>query len=316
MMKLIKLTDLFLIEYGNQLDLNKLIKAENGINFVNRSAKNLGISAKVKKIDNIEPYEAGLLTVALGGSVLSSFVQPKAFYTGQNVKVLKPKLKMNDLLKKYYCFAINKNAFRYSTCGREANSTFDNLLVPSLDEAKKVVSKIPTKKEPSAKSITNISIELNERNYEWFELDDIFDVKKGKRLTKADMTNGTTPFIGAIDTDNGWTAFIGQPAIFSQNTITVNYNGNGVAESFYQDTPFWASDDVNVLYPKFKMNAFNALFLITLIRQEKYRFSYGRKWHQERMKKSKIKLPIDQQGNPDWQFMENYIKSLPYSAAL
>ncbi|MCB9996032.1 MAG: restriction endonuclease subunit S [Rhodospirillales bacterium] len=315
-MKLIKLTDLFLIEYGNQLDLNKLIKAENGINFVNRSAKNLGISAKVKKIDNIEPYEAGLLTVALGGSVLSSFVQPKAFYTGQNVKVLKPKLKMNDLLKKYYCFAINKNAFRYSTCGREANSTFDNLLVPSLDEAKKVVSKIPTKKEPSAKSITNISIELNERNYEWFELDDIFDVKKGKRLTKADMTNGTTPFIGAIDTDNGWTAFIGQPAIFSQNTITVNYNGNGVAESFYQDTPFWASDDVNVLYPKFKMNAFNALFLITLIRQEKYRFSYGRKWHQERMKKSKIKLPIDQQGNPDWQFMENYIKSLPYSAAL
>ncbi|MCB9991532.1 MAG: restriction endonuclease subunit S [Rhodospirillales bacterium] len=130
------------------------------------------------------------------------------------------------------------------------------------------------------------------------------------------MTNGTTPFIGAIDTDNGWTAFIGQPAIFSQNTITVNYNGNGVAESFYQDTPFWASDDVNVLYPKFKMNAFNALFLITLIRQEKYRFSYGRKWHQERMKKSKIKLPIDQQGNPDWQFMENYIKSLPYSAAL
>ncbi|MCB9991531.1 MAG: hypothetical protein H6867_09150 [Rhodospirillales bacterium] len=61
---------------------------------------------------------------------------------------------------------------------KEANSTFDNLLVPSLDEAKKVVSKIPTKKEPSAKSITNISIELNERNYEWFELDDIFDVKE------------------------------------------------------------------------------------------------------------------------------------------
>jgi hypothetical protein len=26
-----------------------------------------------------------------------------------------------------------------------------------------------------------------------------------------------------------------------------------------------------------------------------------------------IKLPADESGDPDWQFMENYIKALPYS---
>ncbi|MCB9991530.1 MAG: hypothetical protein H6867_09145 [Rhodospirillales bacterium] len=86
MMKLIKLTDLFLIEYGNQLDLNKLIKAENGINFVNRSAKNLGISAKVKKIDNIEPYEAGLLTVALGAAFYPRLFNLKLFTQAKMLK--------------------------------------------------------------------------------------------------------------------------------------------------------------------------------------------------------------------------------------
>ena len=36
------------------------------------------------------------------------------------------------------------------------------------------------------------------------------------------------------------------------NKITVCYNGS-VGETFYQDQPFLASDDVNVLYPKFDM---------------------------------------------------------------
>jgi len=36
----------------------------------------------------------------------------------------------------------------------------------------------------------------------------------------------------------------------------------------------------------------------------------------ERLEGFKIKLPIDNKHNPDWEFMENYIKSLPYSSNL
>ncbi|MBQ8178216.1 MAG: hypothetical protein IJ033_03385 [Clostridia bacterium] len=31
------------------------------------------------------------------------------------------------------------------------------------------------------------------------------------------------------------------------------------------------------------------------------------------IKKTKVYLPIDEDGNPDYQFMEDYIKSLPFS---
>ena len=58
------------------------------------------------------------------------------------------------------------------------------------------------------------------------------------------------------------------------------------------------------------------MFLITLIKKEKYRYNFGRKWGLERMNKTIIMLPVDDNNNPDWQFMEDYIKSLPYSSNL
>jgi type I restriction enzyme M protein len=159
-------------------------------------------------------------------------------------------------------------------------------------------------------------IELfSNREWKWFELEKIFDLKKGKRLTKSNMTFGETPFIGSIDSNNGYREYIGQKPNHNGNTITVNYNGS-VGESFYQPKAFWASDDVNVLYPKFEMNEYIALFIVTIIKLEKYRFNYGRKWHLERMKKSEIKLPTLENGSPDYNFMEKFIKSIDYSKKL
>jgi hypothetical protein len=163
---------------------------------------------------------------------------------------------------------------------------------------------------------TSVSLDRPPSDWPAFRLGDLFDIKKGKRLTKANMTAGQTPFIGAIDDNNGLTAFVGQAPIHEAGTITVNYNGNGVAEAFYQTEPFWASDDVNVLYPKFKMTPAVALFLCSVIRKEKYRFNYGRKWHKERMEQSEIRLPSDSSNSPDFEYMEKFVKSLPFGVSL
>lgn len=156
---------------------------------------------------------------------------------------------------------------------------------------------------------------ISVKNWFSFRISQLFSINKGKRLTKANMTNGGTPYVGASDTNNGLTAFVGQQAIHQGNTISVSYNGS-VAEAFYQPEPFWATDDVNVFYPKFDLTPAIALFICTLIRQEKYRFNYGRKWHMERMKNSILYLPVRPDGSPDWEYMEQYIKSLPYSSQI
>lgn len=316
-MKLVELNTIFDIKYGNQFDSYKLETDEwSDINFVSRTSNNLGVSSKVSKYNDTEPHPAGLITVALGGSVLSSFIQQEKFYTGQNIKILTPKNVMSFTEKVYYCLAIERNKFRYVACGREANVTLDTLLVPdSLPSDFKNIT-LDEISMPSSDSIIKRKLELHSENWRWYGIQELFEIKKGKRLTKADMIEGTTPFIGAIDSNNGYREYIGQEPIHSGNTITVNYNGNGVAESYYQPKPFWASDDVNVLYPKFVMNPYNALFITTIIRTEKYRFNYGRKWHMERMNTSKIKLPSTINKQPDFEFMENFIKSLPYSNSI
>ena len=111
---------------------------------------------------------------------------------------------------------------------------------------------------------SDISGTLDISSWKLFQISELFNVQKGKRLTKADMKDGKIRFIGASAINNGITAYISNDEhLHPQNTITLSYNGS-IGEAFYQDEIFWASDDVNVLYPKFEMNREMAFFIIPL----------------------------------------------------
>lgn len=132
-----ELNRLFEIKHGNKFDLNKMEQCEprlDAVAFIGRSVEENGIAAFVEELDDMAPYDPGLITVALGGAALSSFVQPRRFYTAQNIDVLIPRTEMSLDEKLYYCACIEANRFRYSTFGREANRTLKNLLVPKLED--------------------------------------------------------------------------------------------------------------------------------------------------------------------------------------
>ena len=312
-MSLTKVSDIFEVKYGVNLELNKLVKIPNGINFVSRTAKNNGVSAVVAPVSGVTPIPAGTISVAGGGSVMESFLQPEPYYSGRDLYFLTAKINLTDEEKLFYCACLRANQYRFNY-GRQANRTLPDLLIPSKEEIPNWVyqSNVHKYDEADKSFIKDKTPELNTTTWQWFKLEDLFEIKKGKRLTKANMKKGNVPFIGSIDSNNGYREYIGQKPIHDGNTITVNYNGS-VAEAFYQPKPFWASDDVNVLYPKFKMNQFIALFIVSLIKIEKYRFNYGRKWHMERMNISAIKLPALKDRKPDYAFMERYSKTLPFS---
>jgi hypothetical protein len=316
------LNEVFEISYGNKLDLNKLSEQSircGGVNFVGRSSQNNGISASVSPIPNLHPYEEGLITVALGGTkLLSAFIQQAPFYTAQNVAVLRPRQEMTFVQKLYACIVIRHNRFRYSAFGREANRTLKTLQIPDVENFPVWINDFErqSKNNYELPAILITTPQLETSKWKFFELYKLFDIKKGQRLTKFNMIPGRIPYVGASDMYKGITSWVGQEPIHEGGTISISYNGS-IAEAFYQSSPYWATDDVNVLYPKdFKLTPAIALFICTVIRLEKYRFNYGRKWHLERMRLTKIKLPINHTGNPDWDYMDKYIKSLPYSSQL
>lgn len=170
-------------------------------------------------------------------------------------------------------------------------------------------------------------LKLTDVEWEIFNFIDIFDIKDGYYNKKPPLEeNGTIPFLGATQYDNGITGFYRKETIenydkvgnisskdkskrlFQPNCLAVTNNGS-VGNVYYQEFLFTCSHDITVLYLKqYKLNKFIAKFLIPLLQKSGESFEYGKKWRPKRMKKSKLQLPIDSLGQPNWQFMEDYIK--------
>ncbi len=314
--------DVFRVEYGNKLDMNKMKQTERlkGVAFVGRvgglNGKS-GVSGFVEAIPGKEPYPAGLLTVALGGSrLLSTYVQQLPFYTAQNVAVLTPRdesMPLNHRL--YYAMCIKANDFRYSAFGREANRTLSSIEVPE-----KVPGWVDESEVPTVDGLAGADgppVDLGDTGeWGWFVYDELFDIKKGRRVKKADRRPGATRFIGASEKNNGITDMNDLEPNFEPHCLTVPYNGNSVGVAFYQDKAFFACDDVTVLRTKDDVSQWALLFVAAVIRFERYRYTYGYKWGKARMVKSLLRLPQTQDGDPDWDLMESYVRGLPFSASV
>lgn len=269
--------------------------------------------------------------ITIGAEGIYAFYQEKDFVSGVKIYTLRNK-ELNKYSALYLCTILNKENYRYSYGRARILKNIQNEIIPVPVNSgnkpdwkymenfiKSAEQNIKCNNKVLNDCLNTKNKSLNEKTIveQWrdFKLEDIFNIKKGKRLTSEDQTVGKTPYVGAIDSNNGIANYIGQQPIHTANTISLSYNGS-VGEAFYQDNDFWATDDVNVLYIKDiyeeHFNKYIAMFICTLLKLEKYRYSYGRKWVLESMKTTTIKLPVTNEGLPDWQYMENYIKSLPY----
>jgi hypothetical protein len=154
---------------------------------------------------------------------------------------------------------------------------------------------------------------IEEKEFLEFEIEKLFEVKSGKRLTKADMKKGKKPFIGATDSNNGITAFVSNTNTSEDsNVLGVNYNGS-VVENFYHPYKAIFSDDVKRLsFRETENNKHLFLFVKNQILKQKAKYQYGYKFNGTRMNRQKIMLPVNDQNEPDYDYMENYMKQLEY----
>lgn len=312
-MKLVPLNDIFEIKYGNGLSLSDLDRDINGIPFISRTEKNNGQPAKVKINSKRLVNPKNTISVAVGGSVMSSFLQKEPYYTGYHILVLHPLIALTDNEMHYYCMCLKANKYKYSY-GRQANKTLNDLLVPAINSIPNWVNTVNIKK-PNKSSAINTAFELNSSAWRDFKMDSLFDISGSKSFTKNQMNAkgaGKYPYVVTSSENNGIQGFYNY---YTEDGGVLTIDSATVGSCFYQHLKFSASDHVEKLIPKFEMNKYIALFLTTIINLERYRYGYGRKFSQTRIKQTKIKLPTNGD-QPDWKFMEDYIKSLSYSKSL
>ncbi len=174
--------------------------------------------------------------------------------------------------------------------------------------------------------LKNGTISLQDRKWEWFTFGELIEEPtKGiaynfNTLTEcpSDSPNAIR-YITRTDTNNGCKCFVvdeGFAGTEEENAITI---GDTTASIYYQNTRFLCGDHIVIVRAPW-LNKYTSSFVVTLLCREKYRYNYGRSLKIEKINATRIKLPssTDKDGNivPDWQFMEDYVKSLPYSANL
>lgn len=148
---------------------------------------------------------------------------------------------------------------------------------------------------------------------EWgqFNLEKLFgNATRGKRLKSIDRIEGDLPFVTAGETNEGISAFIGNPVtIFSENTITIDMFGSAK----YRNYKYGADDHVAVVHTE-KLPRHAAIFVTSAIHKSSYTgmFDYGRNFYAKDADQLNITLPCTN-GLPDYDYMESFIAQLEAS---
>lgn len=156
-------------------------------------------------------------------------------------------------------------------------------------------------------------ISLQDKEWKEFFIVDIFNtMQRGKRLTKANQTEGNIPYVSSTASNNGIDNFIGntQGVRMFENCLTIANSGS-VGASFYHPYKFVASDHITHLQ-KEEMNEYVYLFISTLTNRFSKKYNFNREINDARISREKILLPINNKNEPDYEYMEQYIKNLKY----
>jgi len=297
---MIKVRELFDVYYGANLELNALEFDKDGINFVSRTSKNNGVSAKVKELPGVVPIPAGTISVAAGGSVMESFLQLQPYYSGRDILYLVAKEKLSNELKLYCCVCLRLNQFKYSF-GRQANATIRDLLIPSLEEIP-VWARDFSIKTYAMQLLNQIKLDMpeaivkNKVSDNLILLSELFTPINGVASSKVKRVSekideSYVPYIRPSYRQNtsidGFVLrnTVDNKHIFPKDTLYVSTDGQGSHTHAYVSVfEFVPNSNVSVLIPKREMHLQEKLYYAQCITNNRYKFSYGRKPKGNRLK--------------------------------
>ena len=153
-------------------------------------------------------------------------------------------------------------------------------------------------------------LSLKDREWGEFQIGSLFDIKIGKSIdaNKVNIKMGKNAYITRKESNNGLDGFLDYDKDYLNTQFPVITIGNETAEPFVQTFPFFTGTKVNILSSKKSVSPQALLFVAQSIRMNKSKYSYTFTINSTRLKKQNILLPLDKNGLPDWQFMEQYIR--------
>lgn len=183
--------------------------------------------------------------------------------------------------------------------------------------------------------------QLDVEKWKEFYIGKLFNINRGKTLSsenKEEFIGDDYSCINGGSVNNGelckMSEELQEMGFVLQEVPSLSLSRVGNAGlTFLQTEPYYIADNAFSLVLKKQKNKFVYLFLSTCLNSEVFKYSYGRTISSEKYMLTAIKLPVQHNADgtifiddkytyseegyvPDWQFMEDYIKSLPYGDRL
>ena len=333
--------DLFSPQKCKCSNATELLEDGDEIAYIGAKKSDNGVMRYVKRVENLVSRGNCIVFIGDGqGSVGYSLYQPVDFI-GSTTLIVGYNENLNPYNAAFLVSVLDLERFRYSFGRKYKKEVVVNTKIQlpaiKLDNGEntpdwkymedfvkdQIIPQLPKKAQKvwlqkyDTTPQKQEAMKLNTDEWKYYTIGDLFRVELTKGDIKADeVDSGDIPLISSGEGNNGVVKYIskegdGKAEMFPDNTITLDM----FCHANYQGIPYYAVGHgrVNILFPKFALNKYIGIFICTLINREVYRFSYGRAVYSTVAEKMKIKLPVTPFGEPDWKFMEDYIKSLPFS---
>ena len=150
-------------------------------------------------------------------------------------------------------------------------------------------------------------------NWKEFVVGDLFEVSRPISRKITDYNEGDFAFIASGAFNNGVQCYVSPKSetdIDKGECITISPL-DGYA--FYQENDFLGRGGAGssiIILRNNNLNKYNALFICSLFRKRFSYWSYDNMGNKDIVKEEIIKLPVDKNNKPDWQYMENYIQNM------
>ena len=307
-------------KYGDVENVRAL--SDGDTRYISTTRYNNGLARKVTNTKYIVE-DGNCITVGIDGS-FSAFYQSQPFIRTTNIAVLRSKH-----LNKYsalFLITVIRTAISKHYYGVKLKSSnlleSTPLLLPAISEQpnweymaeyiKKIYSAQLSKYTTSIKG-NNSKIDFS--TWKKVKLISIFDYERGQRYIKDHQTPGKYPYISSSEENNGVDAYVSPSprSIIYKDALTIANSGSrGVV--FYHEGEFVASDHVTVLWIKSgkKLNKKIGLFLKPIIEKNAGRYLFNKEINNNTIKEIDLYIPY-KNDQPDWEYMEHYIDTIPNS---
>lgn len=327
------LDDIFDIYSSNSgIDKNKLKIGIGNIPYITRTDKNNGIDSFVCEQDFKKYKKDSGNVITIGLDTQTVFYQQCDFYTGQNIQILSnPNLTFESSLYIIPLLKMVLEKFSWGSNGATLTRLKrSKIMLPANNKGepdfnfmtnyikKSLFKEINNIKEYCNNQIKNIKPQkvknLEEKKWNKFRINDLFNIVIGRAIdgNKVDRENGNVAYITRKELNNALDGFINYDVDYMNLEYPVITIGNETAKPFVQTYPFFTGTKVNIMIPKFEANKYILFFISQTLEQHKNKYSYSYTINSTRLKEQIILLPVNQENEPDYEYMEQYIKNIMF----